>query len=102
MSTDREPVVSNTADNQLQEIDKKYPGGFLHSKSNFGIMLSFELQRILQRGNIVRGFKVKEGEFPAALNGFLYSVLRNTRQQRRALILNILKQFDENVRILII
>lgn len=37
------------------------------------------------------------GEYPTALNGYLYSILRNSRQQRRALILNILKQFDEQM-----
>ena len=45
---------------------------------------------------IARGFRLKEGEPPGALNGFLYSLLRGTKQQRRALVLSMLKQFDEN------
>lgn len=98
MSTDCEKVVSHSADKQLLEIEKKYPG-FIHTKSSLGIRLSYQLQRILQQGDkIIRGSRVKEqGEQPAALNGYLYSILRNSRQQRRALILNILKQFDEQV-----
>lgn len=96
MSTDEERVVSASADKQLQEIEKKYPG-FIHMKAQSGIRLSYKLQQILQGSTgIVRGFRTKEGELPAALNGFLYSILR-TKQQRRALVLSILKQFDEQV-----
>lgn len=40
--------------------------------------------------------RIKEkGEPPSALNGFLYSLLRNTKPTRRALIQSIIKQFDE-------
>lgn len=100
MSTDKEKVISGCADKQLLEIEKKYPG-FIHAKSSSGIRLSFELQKILQGDTIVRGCKIKEqGEYPTALNGYLYSILRGSRQQRRALILNIIKQFDEAVRII--
>lgn len=96
MSTDVEKMVSNSADKQLQEIEKKYPG-FIHMKAQTGIRLSYKFQKILQAGSdIVRGFRLKEGELPGALNGFLYSILR-TKQQRRALVLSILKQFDEQV-----
>ncbi|XP_057671189.1 nipped-B-like protein B [Diorhabda carinulata] len=98
MSTDCEKVISYSADKQLSDIEKKYPG-FIHTKSSFAIRLSYQLQEILQGGSIVRGSRVKEkGEYPSALNGYLYSILRSSRQQRRALILNILKQFDEQAR----
>ncbi|KAJ8977322.1 hypothetical protein NQ317_018604 [Molorchus minor] len=98
MSTDCEKLVSHSADKQLLDIEKKYPG-FIHTKSSLGIRLSYQLQKILQGDTIVRGFRVKEqGEYPSALNGYLYSILRSSRQQRRALILNILKQFDEQAR----
>lgn len=106
MSTDCEKVVSHSADKQLLEIEKKYPG-FIHTKASLGIRLSYELQRILQTlgenddddSSIVRGSRVKEaGEQPAALNAYLYSILRGSRQQRRALVLNILKQFDDQAR----
>lgn len=96
MSTDVEQCVSHSADKQLQEIEKKYPG-FIHMKTQDGIWLSYKLQHILQDSNIVRGYRTKEGEMPTALNGFLYSILRNTKQQRRAITLSILKQFDEQV-----
>lgn len=96
MSTDIEKVVSHSADKQLQEIEKKYPG-FIHMKAQLGIRLSYRLQRIIQSKEIVRGFRTVEGEFPGALNGFLYSILRTTKQQRRAIALSVLKQFDEQV-----
>nr|CAD7572287.1 unnamed protein product [Timema californicum] len=99
MSTDVEKAVSHSADKQLQDIEKKYPG-FIHMKSQSGIRLSYKLQKILQQSDamgVVRGFRVREGEIPGALNGFLYSILRSTKQQRRALVLSILKQFDDQV-----
>nr|CAD7197517.1 unnamed protein product [Timema douglasi] len=100
MSTDVEKAVSHSADKQLQDIEKKYPG-FIHMKSQSGIRLSYKLQKILQQSDamgVVRGFRVREGEIPGALNGFLYSILRSTKQQRRALVLSILKQFDDQVK----
>ncbi|XP_076161635.1 nipped-B cohesin loading factor [Ptiloglossa arizonensis] len=97
MSTDCEKAVSHSADKQLQDIEKKYPG-FIHMKSQLGIKLSYRLQKILQPDVTVRGMRVKDGEFPGALNGFLYTILRNTKQQRRAIVLSFLKQFDESAK----
>lgn len=101
LSTDTFRENAHRADHHLQEIDKQYPG-FVNMKSQAGILLSFELQSVLQnhsvdsRVNIVRGFTVKEkDEQPTALNGFLYSLLRSTKPQRRALVQAITKQFDE-------
>ena len=80
----------------MQEIEKKYPG-FIHMKLLHGIRLSFRLQQIVQNDKIVvRGYRVKnEGELPSAMNGYLYSIMRNTKSQRRAILMNLLKQFDE-------
>ena len=63
-----------------------------------GIRLSFRLQQIVQNDKIVvRGYRVKnEGELPSAMNGYLYSIMRTTKSQRRAILMNLLKQFDEN------
>ncbi|XP_013182158.1 PREDICTED: nipped-B protein [Papilio xuthus] len=98
MSTDVEVTVSHTADKNLQDIDKKYPG-FIHMKAQLGIKLSYQLQKILQNKTdkgIIRGFRKKDqDDLPTSLNGFLYSLLRNTRPQRRALVLSLLKQFDD-------
>ena len=45
---------------------------------------------------IVRGFRVKnEGELPSALNGYLYSILKSTKAQRRGILTSLLKQFDD-------
>lgn len=95
MSTDEDKSISSCADKQLQEIEKKYPG-FIHMKAQTGIRLSFKLQKIIQGKQVARGFRVKESELPTALNGFLYSILRS-KQQRRALVMSILKQFEEQV-----
>ena len=80
----------------FQEIEKKYPG-FIHMKLLYGIRLSFRLQQIVQNDKVSpRGYRVKnEGELPSAMNGYLYSIMRNTKSQRRAILMNLLKQFDE-------
>jgi cohesin loading factor subunit SCC2 len=68
-------------------------------KAHAGIHLSFNLQRTLQQtAEVVRGYrkqKEKSDEPPTAFNGFLYSLLRNTKPTRRALIQAITKQFDD-------
>lgn len=98
LSTDQHKEAAHVADFHLQDIDKNH-SGFINMKTYAGIHLSFELQSIVQILNpnvkIVRGFRVNKGEQPTALNGFLYSLLRNTKPQRRALIQSITKQFDD-------
>ena len=90
----KERVILSTTFN-FQEIEKKYPG-FIHMKLLQGIKLSFRLQQIVQKNPlIVRGFRQKEGELPSALNGFLYSILKTTKVQRRAILTSLLKQFDD-------
>ena len=61
-----------------------------------GITLSFNLQKIVQ-DQIVRGYRIKhENELPSALNGFLYSILKSTKTQRRGILNSLLKQFDDS------
>ena len=100
MSTDAEQKVSHSADRELQDIEKKYPG-FIHQKLLQGIKLSHQLQHVVSASAdsvtaIVRGFRVKnEGELPSALNGYLYSILKSTKAQRRGILTSLLKQFDD-------
>ena len=63
-----------------------------------GIRLSFRLQQIIQNDPVVvRGYRViKEGDLPSAMNGYLYSILKNTKAQRRGILMSLLKQFDES------
>ncbi|CAG0895763.1 unnamed protein product, partial [Darwinula stevensoni] len=99
MGTDPEEAVAHTADKQLQDMEKKYPG-FLHMKAMSGIRLSYDLQTIIQPESPIRGYRQSsQGESQVALNGFVYSLLRTTKQQRRAVALSILKQFDDQGRL---
>ncbi|KAK7101267.1 hypothetical protein V1264_024072 [Littorina saxatilis] len=97
MSTDPENVVRVKADQQLEEIEKKYPG-FTHMKALMGIKNSYRLQQVLHKNNPlepIRGFRqTEEGQFQA-LNGFLYSVLRSNRSHRRGLLTSLLNLFDD-------
>lgn len=100
LSTDSVRDNAHRADHHLQEIDKQYPG-FVHMKSQVGISLSYELQTVLQnkdneRNAVVRGYCIRnKDEPPSALNSFLYTLLRSTKPQRRALVQGMIKQFDE-------
>ena len=62
-----------------------------------GIRLSFRLQQIVQDDPVVvRGYRiVKEGDLPSAMNGYLYSIMKNTKSQRRGILMSLLKQFDD-------
>lgn len=70
-------------------------------KCQQGIQLSYELQNTLQEktgGRVIRGFRMPKAgtdEPPTALNGFVYSLLRNTKPPRRALLQAMTKQFDD-------
>ncbi|XP_042215621.1 nipped-B-like protein isoform X2 [Homarus americanus] len=97
MSTDTEEVIAHSADKQLQDIEKKYPG-FIGMKAMQGFRLSYRLHSLIQASPPTRGFRIKEGEHPGALNGFLYSIMRSTKQHRRAVAFSLLKQFEEQAR----
>lgn len=70
-------------------------------KSQSGVKLSYKLQKTLQGGRnaIVRGMRPKDNELPTALNGYLYTLLRGSKQQRRAIATSFLKQFDESAKL---
>ena len=104
-SRDNKPITPNINDIETtphQDIEKKYPG-FIHQKLLQGIKLSHQLQHVVGGSSstddssaIVRGFRVKnEGELPSALNGYLYSILKSTKAQRRGILTSLLKQFDD-------
>merc|ERR1719336_1640168 len=104
MATDPDTRVSNAADRELQDIEKKYPG-FIHSKLLQGIRLSFRLQEIVHNSegdgsHVVRGIRKRNeaDALPSALNGFLYSILKNTKAQRRGILTSLLKQFDDTAK----
>lgn len=97
MCSDTEKVIANSANKQLLEINRTYPG-YIHAKSLLGLKLSYQLQEKLSKVvGIIRGFQINSpNERPLAMNGCLYSLLRGFKQQRRSFILNILQQFDED------
>ena len=70
-------------------------------KCQQGIQLSYEMQTVLQEksvGRAIRGYRMPKAgveEPPTAHNGFVYSLLRNTKPPRRALIQSMTKPFDD-------
>ena len=81
-------------------------------KALSGIKMSYRLQTVLQEasihdnsqasdssnhrdGGVVRGLR-QEDQNVSSLNAFLYSLVRNSRQHRRALVSSLLKMFDED------
>ncbi|KAL9926619.1 nipped-B cohesin loading factor isoform 2-T4 [Glossina fuscipes fuscipes] len=101
LSTDSKLESAHRADALLKDIDKTY-SGFVNMKVQFGLQLCFKLQELLQCnnkgkvGNIIRGYVKRESDaMPTALNDFLYTLLRTTKPQRRALVQTVTKQFDD-------
>ncbi|XP_015917396.1 nipped-B-like protein A [Parasteatoda tepidariorum] len=96
LGSDDDPVLRTKADQLLQEIEKKYPG-FIQMKATVGVRMSYKMQLCIQHlEHTLRGFRCPE--CPVSRNGFLYSVMRSTRQSRRAFLFSLLKLFDENVK----
>ena len=63
-------------------------------KAMAGVKMSYRLQEILQlTGGTVRG--VRLDEIPISLNHYIYSLIRNSRNYRRALLSNTLNMFDD-------
>ncbi|XP_043947333.1 nipped-B protein isoform X4 [Drosophila biarmipes] len=100
LSTDPKVESAHRADALLKDIDKTY-SGFVNMKVQFGLQLCFKLQKVLQVNNtgkieVIRGFASRGPDnVTTALNDFLYSLLRTTKPQRRALIQTVTKQFDD-------
>ncbi|XP_033738813.1 nipped-B-like protein isoform X1 [Pecten maximus] len=97
--TDSEQSIRVKADQQLQEIEKKYPG-FIHMKSLHGLKLSYRLQQILQNDHSkpIRGTRCPD-ENVQSLNAYLYTVLRSNRPHRRAILTTLLNLFDDSAKI---
>lgn len=101
MGSDIETAIRVKADQQLQEIEKKYPG-FTHMKALQGMKASYRLQKVFNSKNPmepVRGRRFAEENQPQALIAFLYSLLRANRSHRRGLLTSILNLFDDSARI---
>ncbi|XP_059166950.1 nipped-B-like protein [Physella acuta] len=101
MGSDNEQAIRVKADQQLQEIEKKYPG-FTHMKALQGMKASYRLQKVFHSNNPmepVRGRRFNDENQPQALNAFLYSLLRSNRSHRRGLLTSILNLFDDSARI---
>ncbi|KAH9491444.1 hypothetical protein Btru_032197 [Bulinus truncatus] len=98
MGTDTEQSIRVKADQQLQEIEKKYPG-FTHMKALQGLKASYRLQKVFHSTNPlepVRGRRFNDENQPQALNAFLYSLLRANRSHRRGLLTSVINLFDDS------
>lgn len=97
MGSDSDVSIKIKADQQLQEIDKKYPG-FIQMKSIQGVKMSYRLQEILHAASPdkpIRGLRMLDKDH-VALNSFIYSLIRTQRGQRRSLKTAMLHLFDDN------
>ncbi|KAH8252070.1 hypothetical protein KR032_009299, partial [Drosophila birchii] len=100
LSTDPKVESAHRADALLKDIDKTY-SGFVNMKVQFGLQLCFKLQKVLQINNrgkleIIRGYAKRGSDHvTTSLNDFLYTLLRTTKPQRRALVQTVTKQFDD-------
>lgn len=94
MGSDCDSQIRIKADEQLKDIDKKYPG-FIQMKALQGVKMSYKLQELLQQEpqEPIRG--MRDEEIPVALNNFIYTLIRSNSGQRRALLSSMLNVFDD-------
>nr|XP_006819500.1 PREDICTED: nipped-B-like protein-like isoform X1 [Saccoglossus kowalevskii] len=95
MCTDyREPTICIKAEQQLSDIDSKYPG-FIHMKALAGIRMSYRLQQLINGDTLEPLRGTNFDEHTSSLCSHLYTLIRSNRLHRRALLLNLLNLFDE-------
>ncbi|UJR14694.1 hypothetical protein I4U23_001687 [Adineta vaga] len=116
MTTDRDTNIQQSAEQNLQDLDKTNPG-IIQTKVMHGLKMSYQLQKLLavtnpnknntQQSNvqneIIRGM-TKVAVTPSnnqqspfcSVNHFLYSLIRSSRVYRRGLISQLLKMFDND------
>ena len=65
-------------------------------KAMQGIKMSYRLQEVLQTdpSEPIRGIRTEDDNI-ISLNSFIYSLIRNNRGQRRAMLQSLLNMFDE-------
>ena len=65
-------------------------------KATQGVKMSYRLQEVLQENSktALRGFRIDQDNI-VALSGFIYSLIRNNRSQRRGLLGSVLTMFDD-------
>lgn len=94
MSTDKDKVIRSIVEKHLHEIETKY-SGYTHYKALQGVELSYDFQKLLNEGSIVRGFSLHDTEStPRALTSFVYMILK-TKQQKRSLIMSFIRHIEE-------
>ena len=83
-------------------IDSKQFNDFFAKRNEEKIELvarpfAFVLSSEGDGSHVVRGIRKRNeaDALPSALNGFLYSILKNTKAQRRGILTSLLKQFDD-------
>lgn len=101
LATDAHKETAHRAESHLNEISKKHLQ-CIHPNAQFGVERSYQLQQILQQTagkKIVRGYCIKpKDDLPTAVNGFLYSLIRVTKPNRRSFVSTIIKkQFEESL-----
>ncbi|CAF4283016.1 unnamed protein product, partial [Rotaria sp. Silwood2] len=115
MTTDRDTTIQQSAEQNLQDLDKTNPG-IIQTKVMHGFKMSYQLQKLLAIANnnknnqqtnsqfdVIRGM-TKVAITPAnnqqspycSVNHFLYSLIRSSRVYRRGLISQLLKMFDND------
>ena len=72
----------------------------LQMKATQGVKMSYRLQEVLQTDpqNALRGYR-PDHDTQAAMSGFIYSLIRNNRGQRRGMLSSILTMFDDSAKI---
>ena len=106
MTTDRDTNIQQSAEQNLQDLDKTNPG-IIQTKVMHGLKMSYQLRKLFAGSatEIIRGM-TKVAITPAntnnqqspfcSVNHFLYSLIRSSRVYRRGLISQLLKMFDND------
>ncbi|KAG8227127.1 hypothetical protein J437_LFUL001671, partial [Ladona fulva] len=79
----------------LRVVKNVIQQGLVHpAQSLEGMCLSYKFQKLVQE-KMVRGHRIQKDGSHKALIGYFYSILRSKKKERRAIIVAMLKKFDE-------
>ena len=96
MNGDSDKICRTKAGEVLLEFNHQYRQIIITMKSSQGMLLSFQLQKVLQAGNVVRGFYVADQtQNKVSFNGYLYTLLRDFKKHQ-SLIKYMLNQFVQD------
>jgi cohesin loading factor subunit SCC2 len=100
MTTDAEPMIKSKGEGQLNEYCSRY-GAMMQTHTSQGLKKAYQFQQLLSPSSIPRGLtdstSTVDGTITqSSLLSHLYTLVRSSKPQRRALLQSIIRHFEDH------